>query len=66
MGQYLGVDELLRSRRQRQVQTDHIALPEKLFQRVNPADAYGEVIVKYLGSGGLDNCVNQQWLSNPR
>ena len=26
----------------------------------------GEVIVKYLDTGGLDNCVNQQWLSNPR
>ena len=24
----------------------------------------GEVILKYLDTGGLDNCVNQQWLSN--
>ena len=26
----------------------------------------GEVIVKYLDTGGLDNCVNQEWLTNPR
>jgi len=26
----------------------------------------GEVAVKYLGGGGLDNCVNGEWLTNPR
>ena len=26
----------------------------------------GEVIVKYLDTGALDNCVNQDWLIKPR
>ena len=26
----------------------------------------GEVAIKYLDGNGLDNCVNQQWVENPR